>query len=125
MDNSTQYDDEIMRYIDGEMGESEKIEFELRLGSNPSLNQALENMQFAKQAVQSFALREKVGSIHQQMMNHYVILLFFQIELVYNKEKKPSIHFRLYPFLLLYYNHHSSLRCRLKEVRVHQNLIRV
>ena len=33
MDNSTQYDDELMRYIDGEMTESEKIDFEKQLAA--------------------------------------------------------------------------------------------
>ncbi len=68
MDNSTQYDDEIMRYIDGEMAESEKIEFDKRLASDGSLKQAMDNLQLAKEAVRSFGLKERIGGVHLQIM---------------------------------------------------------
>lgn len=68
MDNSTRYDDEIMRYIDGEMTEGEKMEFEKRLATDGSLKQAMSNLQLAKEAVKSFGLEEKVSGIHRQMM---------------------------------------------------------
>ena len=68
MDNSTQYDDELMRYIDGEMTESEKIDFEKQLAADRSLKQAMDNLQLAKDAVRSYGLKEKVSGIHQEMM---------------------------------------------------------
>lgn len=68
MDNSTQYDDELMRYIDGEMKGSEKIEFEKRLATDGALKKTLDNLQLAKETVRSFGLKEKVGGIHQLMM---------------------------------------------------------
>jgi len=68
MDNST-YSEQIMRYIDGEMTKEEKQEFEKELSGNEALKVELENRQLAKMAVVSFGLKEKVGSIHQQMMN--------------------------------------------------------
>jgi len=71
MDNSTQYDDEIMRYIDDEMAESEKIEFEKQLATDGSLRQAMNNLQLAKEAARSFGLKEKVSSIHQEMMKEF------------------------------------------------------
>lgn len=68
MDNSTRYVDEIMRYIDGEMEQPEKNEFERRLTTDASLQQAVNNLQLAKEAVKSFGIKEKVSGIHQQMM---------------------------------------------------------
>jgi tetratricopeptide (TPR) repeat protein len=68
MDNSTQYDDELMRYIDGEMTESEKIDFEKQLAADRSLKQALGDLQLAKDAVRSYGLKEKVSGIHREMM---------------------------------------------------------
>jgi len=68
MDNSTRYDDEIMRYMDDEMTDGEKMEFEKRLATDESLKQAMSNLQLAKEAVKSFGLKEKVSGIHRQMM---------------------------------------------------------
>ena len=68
MDNSTRYDDEIMRYIDGKMGDSEKMEFEKLLATDATLQQAVNNLQLAKEAVRSFAVKQKVNVLHQQMI---------------------------------------------------------
>lgn len=69
MDNFTRYDDEkLMRYIDGEMAESEKLEFEKLMADDASLRQKIENLQLAKEAVKQYGLKEKVSDIHQQMM---------------------------------------------------------
>lgn len=67
MDNST-YSEQLMRYIDGEMTETEKREFETLLTTDRSLQEELENMQLAKAVVVSYGLKEKVGNIHQQVM---------------------------------------------------------
>jgi tetratricopeptide (TPR) repeat protein len=66
MDNSTQY--ELMRYIDGEMTDSEKAEFEKRLETDESVKQEMGNLQLTKEAVRQYGLKEKVAGIHQQMM---------------------------------------------------------
>jgi tetratricopeptide (TPR) repeat protein len=66
MDNSTQY--ELMRYIDGEMTDSEKVEFEKRMATDVELQGEISNMQLAKEAVKQYGLKEKVAGIHQQMM---------------------------------------------------------
>lgn len=69
MDNSTQYDDEkLMQYLDGEMGDSEKQEFEKKLATDVQLQAALEKLQLAKEAVRQYGLKEKVSGIHRQMM---------------------------------------------------------
>lgn len=66
MDNSTQY--ELMRYIDGEMTENEKIEFEKRIAGDEELKMTIDNLQLTKEAVKQYGLKEKVAGIHQQMM---------------------------------------------------------
>jgi tetratricopeptide (TPR) repeat protein len=66
MDNSTQY--EMMRYIDGEMTENEKAEFEKRLSEDVELKKTIDNLQLTKEAVKQYGLKEEVAGIHQQMM---------------------------------------------------------
>lgn len=66
MDNSTQY--ELMRYIDGEMTENERADFEKRLAADQSLQMELNNLQVAKEAVAHYGLKEKVTGIHGDMM---------------------------------------------------------
>src|SRR4051812_30157307 len=70
MNNSTPYDrDELlMRYLDGELSDSEREEFEQQLQQDESLQQELESLQLAKQAVISYGLKEQVAAIHQTMM---------------------------------------------------------
>lgn len=70
MDNST-YSEQLMRYIDGEMSDTERREFEKILTDDASLQQEMENMQLAKAAVVSYGLKEKVSGIHQQMVNEF------------------------------------------------------
>jgi predicted negative regulator of RcsB-dependent stress response len=66
MDNSTQY--ELMRYLDGELTTSEKIEFEKKLATDEFLHKELDDLLLAKEAVKQYGLKEKVMGIHQQMM---------------------------------------------------------
>ena len=66
MDNSTQY--ELMRYIDGEMTVDEKKEFEKKLIIDESLQNELNDLKLAKEAVKQYGLKEKVAGIHQEMM---------------------------------------------------------
>ncbi len=66
MDNSTQY--ELMRYIDGEMTVNEKEEFEKRLATDELLQNELDGLQMAKEAVKTYGIKEKVAGIHRQMM---------------------------------------------------------
>jgi predicted negative regulator of RcsB-dependent stress response len=68
MDNSTLYDEQLMRYVDGEMSDTEKAEFEKRLVSDRSLQESVENLLLSKEAVRSYGIKEKVAGIHQQMM---------------------------------------------------------
>lgn len=68
MDNSTQMNEQLMKYVDGLMEPGEKSDFENLLADNPVLKSELENLLLAKSAVQAFGLKNKVGEIHQQMM---------------------------------------------------------
>jgi predicted negative regulator of RcsB-dependent stress response len=68
MDNSTQMDEQLMKYVDGLMQPGEKVDFENLLAGNPVLKSELDNLLLAKSAVQAFGLKNKVGEIHQQMM---------------------------------------------------------
>jgi predicted negative regulator of RcsB-dependent stress response len=66
MDNSTQY--ELIRYIDGEMTTSERMEFEKKLATDESLQKELDGLQLAREALKLYGLKEKVAGVHQQMM---------------------------------------------------------
>ena len=67
MDNSTQY--ELMRFIDGEMTDVEKGEFERRMANDQELRREIENLQLAKTAIRQYGAKQQVAVIHQQMMN--------------------------------------------------------
>ena len=68
MDNSTQMNEELMRYLDGLMQADEKENFERMLAGSPELKTELENLQLAKSAVITFGLKNQVAEIHEQMM---------------------------------------------------------
>lgn len=57
-----------MRYLDGEMTEAERIEFEEQVKIDQSLQIAMEKLQLAKAAIKQFGVKKKVGAIHEQMM---------------------------------------------------------
>lgn len=61
-------DETIMRYLDGEMEETEKESFELQLQTDGALKQRLESLQVAIASVQQYGTAEKVKSVHREMM---------------------------------------------------------
>src|SRR5688572_1340580 len=65
MDN---VDNILIRYIDGELSTAEKELLEKELESNQALNEELENLRSAREAVRLFGLKQQVGSIHAEMM---------------------------------------------------------
>lgn len=69
MDNNSTNNEQLMRYIDGEMNDAEKQDFESALRPDKDLREEAEHLSLAKSAVRSFGLKEKVGHIHQQMMD--------------------------------------------------------
>ena len=69
MDNPAQgHNGLLMRYLDGEMTEKEKLEFENVLGNDKELRQELQDLKIAKDAVRLYGLKKKVAEIHQLMM---------------------------------------------------------
>ena len=69
MDNSTQYNDELLvRYLDNELTEEEKLDMEARLTSEASLRQQLEDLRIAREAVRLYGIRNQVSVIHREMV---------------------------------------------------------
>ena len=66
MDNS---DNILVRYLDGELNVAEKQELEHELNTNARLKADLESLQSTRKAIRLYGLKQKVGSIHSQMMN--------------------------------------------------------
>src|SRR5690242_19839067 len=70
MDNSTFNMDELLiRYLDRELTEHERMDFENQLSSNKELQEQLQSIQLTRDAVRSYGLKQKVASIHEQMMD--------------------------------------------------------
>jgi predicted negative regulator of RcsB-dependent stress response len=69
MDNSTQYDDELVRYMDGEMKETEKEEMEKKIAADKEMQAAMARLQLAREAVKTYGLKEKVAAMRRQMID--------------------------------------------------------
>ena len=54
----------LIKYLDAELDNSEKTALETALRSNESLQQELDNLRFARQAVASLGLRRQVAAFH-------------------------------------------------------------
>lgn len=61
-------DDTLMKYLDGEMDQTEKEKFESQLQHDDLLQQKLERLQVAIASVQQYGTTEKVKAIHSEMM---------------------------------------------------------
>jgi hypothetical protein len=61
-------DETLMKYLDGEMNQTEKDLFESQLQKDMSLKERLESLQLAIASVQQYCINEKVKSIHSEMM---------------------------------------------------------
>lgn len=68
MDNFTYNDDLLIRYLDGGLSEPEISDLEKKLQSDPDLKSRLESLQVAREAVIRAGIKEKVSSIHKEMM---------------------------------------------------------
>src|SRR5687768_7879565 len=68
MDNSTQYNDQLMRYLDDEMDPEERERFEKDLADDITMQDELERLREAKEAVRSYGLKKEVESVHAEMM---------------------------------------------------------
>jgi tetratricopeptide (TPR) repeat protein len=69
MDNSTHdMPNDLVRYLDGEMGGTERTGMEQRLLSDLSLKEEYNGLLLTREAVRYYGLQQKVASIHRQMM---------------------------------------------------------
>ena len=72
MDNSTHDMNELLiRYLDGELSGSEKEQLEKQLNTDKLLQEELQSLQLTRDAVRSYGLKQKVASIHEQMMKEF------------------------------------------------------
>jgi tetratricopeptide (TPR) repeat protein len=58
----------LVRYLDGELDNDERVALEQRLAAEPSLKQELDTLELAMHAVSLSASEEKVKRIHRQMV---------------------------------------------------------
>src|SRR5689334_8870539 len=68
MDNFAQQDELLMRYLDGEMSQEEREELESKLLSDEGARRRLEDLQMSRAAVKLYGLKQRVASIHQEIM---------------------------------------------------------
>ena len=68
MDNFTKQTESLMRYLDGEMSQTEKEEFEKELTADESLRQQLQDLQASREAVKMYGLKQQVASVHREIM---------------------------------------------------------
>ena len=68
MDNFTKQHELLMRYLDGEMSQTEKEEFEKELTTEESLREQLQDLQTAREAVKMYGLKQQVALVHREMM---------------------------------------------------------
>ena len=58
----------LSKYLDGELDDAEAKNLELRINEDNSLQEELNNLKISLEVIRSFGLREKVGSLHAEMM---------------------------------------------------------
>jgi len=68
MDNSTPGIEQLTRYLDGEMGITERQDFERLLEINEHLRNELNDLRSAKEAIIIYGLKENVSKLHKGMM---------------------------------------------------------
>ncbi len=66
MDNATQQPDELMRYFDKEMTETERKAFENQLGSNTALAEELESLETTRKALMIYGINNQVSAIRKE-----------------------------------------------------------
>jgi TolA-binding protein len=68
MDESLHNNEIIINYIDGLMDPEEKAAFEKQLEQDPGLQDQVQSLRVAIEAVKQSGTRERVGALHQEMM---------------------------------------------------------
>lgn len=68
MNNNFLNSDLLVQYIDNDLSIEEKLQVEEKLKNNVEMQQELSNLRLAKDAVKVYGIKEKVSTIHNQMM---------------------------------------------------------
>ncbi len=68
MNNNFTNSDLLVQYLDGELSPEERLQLENELKQNTAMQQELENLTLAKQAIKNYGLKQKVSAIHIEMM---------------------------------------------------------
>ncbi len=69
MDNSTHNNVEnLVRYLDGELSESERKEIEQQLVVDEVLQQEYDSLLLTRESIRYYGLKQQVASVHQQML---------------------------------------------------------
>jgi hypothetical protein len=68
MDDSLHIEDLLVSYLDGKLGETERRELEERLRTDEDLQEQLASLRVAIQAIRQYGTRQKVNSLHKEMM---------------------------------------------------------
>jgi hypothetical protein len=61
----------LLQYLDGELQGDQLYAIKKSIDENPSISEELEKLQMAKEAFKSYALKNKIGSIHIEMMQEF------------------------------------------------------
>lgn len=67
-DNSTQMNELLVNYLDGDLTGASKEEFEKKLSADAGLREELEDLKAAREAIKMYGLNSQVRSVHQEMM---------------------------------------------------------
>src|ERR1700712_4923100 len=68
MDANTIYTEKLVRYLDGELNETEANALRSELENNTAMQQEMDNLLFAKDVIKNYGLKQKVAGIQQSMM---------------------------------------------------------
>jgi tetratricopeptide (TPR) repeat protein len=68
MNNNYTNSDLLVQYLDSELSTEQKLQVETELKNNNSMQQELQNLILAKDAVQTYGVKQKVATIHKEMM---------------------------------------------------------
>ncbi len=69
MSNNISQTERLISYIDGDMGDAEKILLQQQLQADKAMQQELDNLLLATDVVKNYGLSNRVANIHTKMMN--------------------------------------------------------
>ena len=109
MSTNSQHTETIIQYLDGELSGAELKQFEELLAADNTVQQELENLKLAQQAIISYGLKAEVASLHHEMMEEL------------KAEPKASAN-KIYPFIRASLKIAASLFLVMSAVGIYQYL---